>query len=189
MNRPSTLTDSSAQWISMRGTRKDQGLYLQFAKRFDWKGEGNVSLEISAVSEYHVWVNGIFIGRGPAVGSAQLSFYHTYTIATSILKQGENLLAVLLFHDGRTTKTTQGFQYGDPGLIARVVGAMEECVTDNSWRVRRAPEYSRVPSMVSKWGGYKEFYHGEKADDWREASFNHRSWRKATVVAPPQSPD
>ena len=187
--------DSSARWIRMAGCETEDGLYLDFARRFTApataEGTGEFVLEISAVSRYEVAVNAETIGAGPAAGSASLRFYHRYTVPRECLRPGPdaNLLTVLLFHDGPNVATVQGFTYGEPGLLARL-WAGETCiaVTDESWRVRHSPVFSRAARMVSAWGGFKEFYHGENRDDWRLPEFDHSQWSRAAAVADPLSP-
>jgi alpha-L-rhamnosidase len=177
---------NGAQWICARDAAKATNLYLQFAKRFK-ASSGPALVRISAVSQYRLSVNGREIARGPAVGSPGRYYYHTHELDAGILKSGENLVTVLLFHDGAATETVQGFHYGDPGLIVSVEASGGGCVSDNTWKVRRAPCYSPQASLVSKWGGYKEYYHGDKDDAWESPAFDHAGWDTTEVAAPPES--
>jgi hypothetical protein len=80
--------DSPARWIRLAGCESEDGLYLEFAKRFTAtpEGTGDVVLEISAVSRYEVAINGETIAAGPAAGSAALRFYHRYAVPRDCLR-------------------------------------------------------------------------------------------------------
>lgn len=196
-NAPHPWDTPGISWVSMAGVAKEPNLYLEFARRFENRGEG-LTLRLCAASLYRVSVNGLVIGRGPAPADAVCRYYHEYRIPASQLGGGENLITVLLFHDGETTETVQGFRYGKPGLLLHLSdGETGEtiAVSDGTWQVRRSrlysprPEIMPTPAMVSKWGGYKEFYYGERSDDWEMPSFDHSSWEKAVVVGEPTSPE
>lgn len=178
-----------AQWIGAVGAEHARNLYLHFVRDFEATTTAGLTLHISAVSQYQVWVNGTYLGRGPAVGSQARYYFHTYPVPAPALREGANRLAVLFFHDGKATESVQGFQYGDPGLIAQLVGPNTDIVTDDTWRLRRAPEFSPSPNLYSRWSFYKELYHGENEDAWRLPEFDVSHWPAATTIAPPESPD
>lgn len=181
---------SEAKWISMAGCAGEANLYLDFARRFELKEACEVKIRITAVSQYVLWVNGKYIDRGPAVGYQKRYYYDELVVDSDALTAGQNLIAVCMYHDGRDTETIQGFEYGEPGLLAEVLtrGGNSLVVSDGSWKVRKSPVYSGQ-SMVSKWGTYKEFYHGDKEDGWRELDFDHGGWADAVEVAEPVSED
>ncbi len=181
--------NSGAVWICQAGAENSVNLYLQFVRKFEIKGIKNVCLHITASSQYAVAINGNYIGRGPAVSYKTRYYYHTYNIPEDILQEGENCISVLVYHDGESTETIPGFRYGKPGLLACIQGRDWRISSDTDWLVRRAPCYSSLSSMVCQWGNYKEYYHGDKDDEWRLASYEHSTWEHAVAVAPPISPD
>jgi hypothetical protein len=189
---------SGVSWIVGRDGAADPNLYLEFARRFESDGDGSLTLCLCGASQYRVSLNGVVIGRGPAPADALCRYYHEYAIPAERVRSGENLLSVLLFHDGETTETVQGFRYGKPGLLAhlRVAETGETViVSDAAWKVRRSPVYSPrpqimpTPAMVSKWGGYKEFYYGEREDGWESPDYDHSRWENAVAVAAPTAPE
>jgi hypothetical protein len=195
---PTPWDTPGVSWIASAGVEKEPNLYLEFARRFDADGGASLTLLICAASLYRVSVNGVVIGRGPAPADAACRYYHEYGIPAESVRAGENLITVLLFHDGETTETVQGFRYGKPGLLVHLSDSRTGeilAVSDSSWHVRRSPLYSPrpqimpTPAMVSKWGGYKEFYYGERADGWETPGFDHSSWEHAVVVGTPNAPE
>ena len=180
--------NSTARWISRKESDGEIGLFLDFARPFESDGAAPPTLEITAVSNMQVYLNGTLVARGPAVADTAYRYFHRYELSPAYLRPGRNLLAVRLFHDGEKTETTQGFHYGKPGLLARLTLGDQIVVTDANWRVRRSPVFSPVASQFSKWGGYKEFYHGEREDDWRSPNFDHAEWENAVVCGEPLAP-
>ncbi len=198
-NSPRSPWDApGVSWIATPDAAQHPNLYLEFARHFESDGGEPLTLFICAASLYRVSVNGVVIGRGPAPADVACRYYHTYTIPAEAVQQGENLITVLLFHDGETTETIQGFRYGKPGLLVHLSETETGdtmLVSDADWRVRRSPLYSPrpvimpTPAMVSKWGGYKEFYCGEFADGWETRGYDHSGWDNSVVVASPTNPE
>lgn len=185
---------SRAKWISKLGCESQPNLYLQFVRRFETRKTSDIFVYITAVSQYQLFVNGQLIGRGPAESSPSLYYYHIYKLPPECLNQGENLLAILLYHPGNHAKTAQGFDYGKPGLLCSVEGVDVDFVSDNSWKVEFSPVYSgnvldTGNSMISPWGGYKELYHGDKEDNWTSIEYDHLKWENAIEVADAISQD
>jgi len=177
---------TQARWIRLAGTENAKNLYLEFAKEFDSSGKDSLEVHITAFSEYELYVNGSPVRRGPAHSSPQLCFYDEFTVPAEQMRTGKNCLAVLLFHDGRDTHTIQGFEYGEPGLLLHARCGNVQIQSGTSWQVRRSPAYSGE-MMVSQWGSYKEFYHGERRDAWAEPGIDRSAWEAAVEFAEPAS--
>jgi hypothetical protein len=183
-NQNNQWIQSGAKWITADGCDEQTNLYLQFIKVFDLDTLQDLTISITAVSQYVLWVNGKMIGRGPAVGDLRYYYYDDHTIAPELLKTGRNRIAVLLYHDGDTIHpwqdngVVQAFEYGKPGMLAYVKGHNFDMVTDASWKVKRSEVYSGI-SRVSRWGGYCESYHGENEDNWIAADFDASQWDRA----------
>ncbi len=175
--------DSGARWISKADSQTTSNLYLEFARRFDYHGGLPLTIDITAVSQYQLAINGQIVGRGPAVSNQTLYYFDRYVLDSADLQPGTNLITVLLFHDGCLTDTEQKFEYGEPGLLLKVYTDELLCVSDPSWRVRQSLVYSPLASMVSHWGGYKTYYHAEREDDWQTLAFDHATWEAAVEVA------
>ena len=201
---------SAAEWVCLEGCEEDANLYLEFVHDFHADAAGTEGedgavlwLVISAVTQYRAWVNGVPIGRGPAVGdTGSLYFFDRLPIPAAALKPGANRLAVLVFHDGARTQTVQGFRYGRPGLIARVEDARdgrELAATGGGeargqfadrWWVRRSPVFSPLAAQFSQWGGWRQSYHGDREDGWESPEYvcaPDGGWRPARALAPPES--
>jgi hypothetical protein len=181
---------SKAKWISMAGCQRKSNLYLQYANEFKISNPVLLNVRIAAVSRYVLYINGHYIGRGSVVSNRTYYYYETYKIPANYLIKGRNLISVLLHHDGKDTQTVQGFEYGEPGLLFGMEGEGVSYISDLNWKVKQSPAYSGTSiagidgsQMVSKWGGYKEFYHGDKEENWIGLMYDHSGWANAVEVA------
>lgn len=128
---------SGAAWICQEGAWTATNLYLQFARIFEVSVPESLCLRITASSQYQVAINGVVLGRGPAVSYKTRQYFHEYVVSRDALREGRNCIAVLLHHDGEGTKTRPGFRYGKPGLLVHLQGTDWALTSDASWRVRR----------------------------------------------------
>ena len=93
-----------------------------------------VRLEIFADTRYEVWLNGVWVGRGPARFSRQRQEYDIYTLAD--LPAGIHTLAVLV-HDNPNLRRSEAIQTGlQAALIGTVRGSQAQALllTSNRWR-------------------------------------------------------
>lgn len=179
---------SGAKWITALDCDEKTNLYVQFVKLFKLDKVCELTMNITAVSQYMLWVNGQYVHRGPAVGDVRYYYYDTLKIDAEFLRKGTNVIAVLLYHDGDTIHpwqdngVVQGFEYGKPGLLVHLKGDGVDIVSDRSWQVKVSEVYSGF-SRVSRWGGYCESYHGEKEQPWMMTEYPYGGWSDAVERA------
>jgi alpha-L-rhamnosidase len=135
-------------------------------------------VDITADDYYKVYINGHFIGQGPAQGNYFHYFYNRFDV-TPFLKQGGNVIAVHVYYHGLISRSYNSGDYRQ-GLIAELVGDGQNLLqTDKSWRYRVAKEYE--PAEVI---GYNTQYL-ENIDSrlqekgWRTAEFDDSDWSPA----------
>jgi hypothetical protein len=117
---------SDAQWIWDAGEAHPKNCFMMFRKSFPIEGTADSAvLDITASDRYVLYVNGQYIGRGPARSDPRFKSYDTYQIGEK-LKQGKNAVAVLVYHYGQNTNPKgpylgNAFAAGDrAGLWARL---------------------------------------------------------------------
>lgn len=183
-----------ARWItsplvvSAEDTYRKVNQYIRFRREFQLEAQQGFKLHICACESYQLFLNGRFIGRGPAVGSKSLSFYDTYTIEPRWTAEGTNILGVLVFAPGVSTETIQGFEYDELALICSLGSGQLSIDSDEAWLCSPAPEYTGA-SMVSRWGFYKEFFHGQSTEPWLESTYTpDPSWTPAAIRAEAEDP-
>lgn len=175
---------SGAKWITLEGCDDKTNLYVRFIRTFELDAARELTLDITAVSQYQVWINGQYLCRGPAVGDLRYYYYDTVRIGADLLRHGVNTLAVLLYHDGdaihpwQDNGVVQSFEYGKPGLLVCLRGEGVSVVSDKRWKTSLCPEYSGI-SRISRWGGYCESYHGDKEQPWMTGAGDGLGWHDA----------
>ncbi len=131
----------NAHWItSAEGSTQDYGVH-HFRKLFvlDSKPDSFV-INVSADQRYKLFVNGQFVGRGPARGDILHWYYETQDIAP-FLQKGKNLISATVWHFGEYAPGAQISQ--KLGLIIQGNTVKEEIVnTNSSWKTIRNVAYS-----------------------------------------------
>lgn len=150
--RPADV-DWNAQWIWTPDTEASPRNFHLCARRdFDLPDAGgDYRLHVTADSRYRLYVNGEWIGDGPARSFYWAQQFDTYD-AAGLLRPGHNTIAVLVSHYGEGT-----FQYnpsGQAGLLVQLErrqGDAWKCVltTDKGWSIRRHDGYLRPTMRVS----------------------------------------
>ena len=104
----SSVRHWTAAWVWVEGEAKPYHFYLYARRTFDLVGEPSAgSLHISAADRYVLYVNGAYVGRGPARSDPRRKSYDTHDVAP-LLRQGSNTIAV------------RAYTYGTPARLARM---------------------------------------------------------------------
>ncbi len=95
-----------------------------------------VHLSLFAELRYHVWINGVYVGRGPVFHHPHRRPVATYDV-TEHWRAGENVVAVTVYTPGVVLHN--GIATDRPGLCARITadsggGERQTWVSDDTWR-------------------------------------------------------
>lgn len=163
------------KWIWDDGEAGPRNYYVAARREFE-VNEGEESgqwwLRITADTRYRVWLNGEWIGDGPARGFAWNWQYDRYDVS-GIVRAGWNVIAVVAHHWGEGTM--QYAASGRAGLLAQIErerdGEQEVVVwTDERWEVRRHEGYVRPMPRMSLQMGFVEAYDARRWEEmWLEA--------------------
>ncbi|GAB4425170.1 MAG: hypothetical protein Kow00106_21850 [Anaerolineae bacterium] len=143
------------------------------------------TLHISVYTDYTLYINGTFVGRGPLPGDPSRPFYDTYEVA-NLLAPGENVLAVLCHNYGVGTHWRHK---GPGGLIAQLGVETGEgrvtVATDGSWKMRPAACYRLNSPRVFWSAGFMETFDFRRLEEgWRDQGFDDSAWKPAGVLGP-----
>ena len=195
VSEPSHLRDgaSAALWIGSEHPFDLHESYLCFrSPHFGWDG-GAAHLWITADSRYRVWVNGVYVARGPARGWPDHQPLDTIDIAPFLQRASDcvprggtvpqNVVAVHLYQPGYSH-----FSYlhrGAAGLLAWLEqeGGPVRIPTNGAWRVRRDPSFDAQVPRVSIYGSGVEDRDMRRVDPWQATDFDATGWAAARVVA------
>lgn len=135
-------------------------------------------LRLSADSRYRLWVNGIFVGRGPE-RSWPSSMAVDERLVTNLLRTGDNHIAVQVHSPGHSH-----FAYlhrGACGLIGWLeVDGQVALATGPHWKARRDQSWSDRVERVSIYGTGVEDRDLRLEEDWVQADAS--AWDTARVV-------
>ncbi|MCX7876490.1 MAG: family 78 glycoside hydrolase catalytic domain [Melioribacteraceae bacterium] len=143
----------------------------------------------SADNKYRLFVNGNYVGFGPATGDINNYFYDTYDIS-KYLQIGKNVIAVEVINFGefrraaqQTFQTAFILQSKDTSLANLNTG-------QTNWKVTKNNAYSYIPFTPDSLKTYYAAGPGELIDykhfpsNWNQINYNDTIWqnaRRATV--------
>ncbi|MEW5816849.1 MAG: family 78 glycoside hydrolase catalytic domain, partial [Spirochaetota bacterium] len=176
----------------------EQNLYVYFRRDFSLtksgsKGGENEPVFISADGRYELFVNGVFIGRGPARCHPHAQSVDPYDI-TPYLKQGKNTIAVLVHAYGRNTswyEVPESFQmkvFGCGGFFFQGSigndGTRIVLDTNEEWSFLISKAWEKeVPFSGT---GYVEYFHADlEPVGWKERDFDSTTWTRAKILKAP----
>jgi alpha-L-rhamnosidase len=146
----------------------------------------DVELHLFADTRYQAWLDGDWVGRGPARFALTYRQYDVYHLES--LAPGEHVLAVLAqwSPDNRRSESVR------PLLQGAVQGSLPDgspfiLRTGPEWRALLTPAWRSDSALIHQWGliGYSELLDlSQLPGDWFQAQFNDSDWPQAVVVDP-----
>ena len=181
-----------AEWIwesidvGPPGGPSAMNLFVYFRKVFDLdQGVETALAQISADSRYKLYVNGQYVGRGPARFDPTWQYYDEYNIAT-LLRPGRNVVAALVHFYGQPTGW---YMMGRPGFLfecrsQHAGGASWLVKSDATWKFLRAPMWTQQVPRVSGALGFTELYDANKeVEGWNLPEYDDSHWNEAYVIS------
>ncbi len=178
------LVPEGAVWIGSEHPFDLSEVYINFRRDLVLeKAPTKARFVLTADSRYKLWINGIYVGRGPARSWPDTMALDDLDIA-SYLRAGPNHLALQVYSPGYSH-----FAYvhrAAMGWIGWVDIDGEITVSDHHWHVRRDASYSAQVPRVSIYGTGVEQRDLRLAADWQTEAAT--DWAQARVVQPPHGP-
>lgn len=119
-------------------------------------------LHISADQGYRLYINGQYVGRGPARGYQARWPFDTYDVA-AYLRKGDNWISAVGYNPGIST-----FQYlheGVAGLICAAQWGATKIYSGPSWKMRQAPGFRRLTGRLSMQQNFQECFDARLDDE------------------------
>ncbi|MGC8861960.1 MAG: family 78 glycoside hydrolase catalytic domain [Armatimonadota bacterium] len=166
----------------------ERNSYARFRKLFNLpSGPATALIRVAANSKYKLYINGEYVGKGPARAPAGAAYYDTHDI-TRFLSKGANVIALLVHYFGETTYAGPP---GKPGLNCSLEVECESglglvVVSDETWKACRAPDWTDQGDRINDAHGFQEVYDaGARIDGWNQVKFKDDQWEHAAVVTGP----
>ena len=84
----------AGQWIWVKGEAKPRHFYLYARRAFELAAPARSALlRVTAADRYVLYINGVYVGRGPARSDPRRKSYDTYQVAQH-LAPGANVVAI-----------------------------------------------------------------------------------------------
>ncbi len=149
------------------------------------------ALSIFADTRYEVWVDGRWVGRGPARFSKTAREYDRY--ALNDLQAGDHLIAVLV----QWAPNARRSESATPLLLAHLEGRTGDepriiLRTNTQWKALSSPAWRRDSALVHTLGliGPTELLDlNQLPPDWFQPTFSDAAWPTAVVVESPLTAD
>jgi hypothetical protein len=135
-------------------------------------------LYISAELRYQLWVNGLYVGRGPILHHPTLLPFDCHDI-TPLLRPGRNLICVLVHTPAMPLHNA--VPLGEPGLVAQLhVDGKLLLQTDRQWRATSQSGWSSaMPKRCWALGPIEQFDMSAAPLGWLTQSFDSSKWPAA----------
>lgn len=119
-------------WITIEEEIKEN-LYVRFKKSFTIDSISNAKIDISADDYYKLYINGEYIGQGPAPSYDFDYAYNEFDI-TKYLKTGENIIEAFVYYQGLINRVWVSGD-GKMGLTAELyIDNKLAFTTDSTWQ-------------------------------------------------------
>ena len=173
--------DWPQKWIWVKKDDNSKNQWVCFRKTFFINEEFQSSnIKITADSRYYLYVNGQYVNFGPIRCWPFEQPYDDIDIK-KYLKQGKNVIAVLVNHYGIST-----FQYinGMAGLTAQVeinyIKHTEKILTDLTWKSHINEGYLNYADRINCQQPWVEVYDSDKFNsEWINCNYNDDNWDKS----------
>lgn len=169
----------------MQGDPRPKNFYLYLRKVVEIPEDiDQANAYVSADSRYQLFVNGEFLGRGPARSDPRWQSYDVYALSRK-LRRGKNVIAALVHHYG---VSTGAYVLGRGGFLFQCDGSTRsgksfQTTSDESWKVAQAAAWLQDTPRVSEPLGFIEVYDAnQEPQGWQSSEFDDSAWSKATAI-------
>ncbi|WP_231506305.1 family 78 glycoside hydrolase catalytic domain [Paenibacillus sp. UNC451MF] len=132
-------------------------------------------LQLTADDYYKVYVNGQFVGQGPAQSNYYHYYYNKYDVS-EYLQQGDNIIAVHVYYHGLISRSYNSGDYRQ-GLLAELsVNGSTQVHTDKTWKYTTAEEYGPTSVIGYNTQFLENIDSRLQLNGWRERGFDDSGW-------------
>jgi len=172
------MSGLSARWVWLPTQRKED-VFARARRVFELDAApSDATLRITCSGHYRLWVNGRFVGRGPARSNPWKKRYDVLDVAP-FLQAGRNVLAVQLIHHGYRTAACPA---APGGFWCQLDAGDLRIESDPDWRLSIDPAYATGTGRRNGCYGIIEIYDARREQDWTAGDFDDATWSRAVLL-------
>ena len=178
--------DWKAKWIWAKNKRNSKNIWLCFNKKINIENvPQSLIARIAAENKYLLYINGEVVIRegGLKRGPTPTGCYFDETDIAPYLKNGENLISVLVWYWGKKVSYSST-DAGMGGLLFEAENDDVAIFSDNSWSVMQNPSFKKDMCKLQPNHRLPEsniYYDArENFEDWNKPHYDFETWEKAT---------
>lgn len=172
--------DWKAKWIWYPQAEEEVDCYFLFGRKFHINAVKETWLNISAWTQYQVYLNGEFVGRGPAPSTPKDCCYDTFEVS-GFLREGENTILALA-HNFGVGVHWQPVARG--GFICQLEAENLLICSDKQFLTRRADWFlTGSPRMMWSCQFLESVDLSRREEGWER--MGGKNWRAAEVMGDP----
>jgi alpha-L-rhamnosidase len=182
---PDAFVQDEPVWTSTATSNPSEVSFFRHRFTLDAPAE-NAAVVLFADTRYEIWLDGDWLGRGPAPFTTSWREYDVYRLGT--LSTGPHLLAVLVqwAPNYRRSESTRPFLQGH--VQGTVLGSLATLArTGGQWRALPSAAWRQDAALVHSWGliGPTELLDLRRLQaDWMSPAYNDSAWPSALAVDP-----
>lgn len=176
--QPKTNFKAKIIWADNCERTVDQ--YILFRKKVNISGCGKTEIAIFANTYYNLYVDGVFIHRGPVRRHESNACYDTINCE---LNKGEHTIAVLVHWLGNVFSA---HRKATPAFWAEVKEENRDIIaaTDDSWKAQYCPAFLHDEDYFFSQYDYSENIDMRKYPlGWEKPGFDDSAWKNAVVIS------
>lgn len=190
--RPAPPPGIAGVFANLRPFAQEKNRFVYFRKAFDLSSAPQAAtLHISADGRYQLFINGAFLGRGPARCDPAFQYYDSYEIS-AYLRAGSNVIAVLAHSYGQDMSWYQLPRHeaahilGCGGVFVQTDirlgnGDLLPLDSDETWRYLESKAWQQDTSGGGV--GFVEVYDARRSPvGWQAPEFDDASWAHAQLL-------
>ncbi|MCK4401578.1 alpha-L-rhamnosidase N-terminal domain-containing protein [bacterium] len=173
-----------ADWIWYPKAQKTVNFHFFARKVFAIDSSiAKANLHIFAFTDYKLFINGKYLGRGPCPSDPyHFQYYDTYSIK-KFLKEGKNVIGIICHNYGIGTHWQP---MGPGGLIVQgeieTKKGTETITSDETWKVKKADcWYLNSPRMFWSCGFMETFDFRRYEENWLNENFDDSGWKTPQI--------
>src|SRR5215831_1944355 len=178
----------TAKWIWIEGEAAPKNFYLYCRRSFTVDRDAlGAAVDVAADSRYKLFINGRFIGRGPARCDQRWQYYDSHNLLR-YLQRGENVISAIVHQYGAPSHSYTlgrgGFLL--QGEVREEGGRVARLDSGEDWRVLVAPPWDRESARTCVAVMWQEIYDARKEPvGWQRPGFDDSLWQRPVILGGP----